>query len=283
MEVNGEMYARGSVSGQGTINVSETGDVYQMLQIHDWRGGTAMLGIYKTLFPFSCYTVNNITCNTTYEYGAELFAHYYITYSVLGRLYESQDDTKIIGSTSANDTLYYMTSEGSSVEFNGTDLTLHGDFAIGAVEVTISTPIASYTLSTADLIGPIYNIHMNVAANSSLEISHSLKFLPDSSLTVNGSATIASGAALYFYTVEGYSSTYNQLGFNGTKDACLSVIEGGSITGTVGSTSDTFANFSGLGELEYWQNDSAGSYADRHLHEGRRRRFLYRHAYRYHH
>ena len=251
MKVNGELYARGSVSGTGKIEVSGTGDVYQMLQIHDWRGGTAMLGIYTTVFPFSCYTVNNITCNTTYEYGAELFAQYYITYSVLGRLYESQGNSKIVGSTSAEDTLYYMASEGTSGEFNGTDLTLHGDFVIGAVEVTISTPIRDYTLSTANLIGPVYNINLNVTAGSKLEIPHSLKLLPDSSLTVNGSVSITSGATMYFYTVNGYSSTYNQLHFNGTEDAYLRVNEGGSITGTVGSTSDTFSNFYGLGELTY--------------------------------
>lgn len=242
------LYARGEVSGAGTITAKNGSNVYQMLQIHDWRGGTATSSIYSSVFPFNLYDVDNITAKTVYEYGSRMYAHYYVVYTFLGIKITTDENAMILGASSNTNSLFRMTdSDASVVVENGTDVTLYGDVSTGPLTIIFNTIFGRVNLSTENMTCPIYNMNVAVEDGGSLTITDSLKFLPGSALTVydGGALTVSSGKAAYFYAVDDYSSDYywGNHASVGTTDAELTATSlGATLSGVLGSSDDAMGN-----------------------------------------
>lgn len=246
-----KLYARGKVSGAGTINAASGSDIYQLLQIHDWRGGTATSSIYSSVFPFNLYDVNNVTAKMVFASGAHMYARYYVIYTapITGRKITTNEDAMILGGANDNGSLFKMTSSDAKVTVaNATDVTLEGDVSTGPLTIIFNTVFGRVNLSTENMTCPIYKMNVTVANESSLTITDSLKFLPGTSLTIEngGELTVNNGKAAYFYTANGYSSDYywQNKASVGTTDAELTVGTTATVSGVVGSTSDLLSNTS---------------------------------------
>lgn len=242
--VNGSLYARGEISGDGAVTVNSGASVYQMLQIADWRGGTATSNSYETVFPFNCYTVSNITADTTYKYGSALYAHYYVYFTVYGIGASTEGDSLVISSSTSDDSLFVINNTDASVMFNGTDAVLYGNVSTGPLTMVFNAVFAQQELTSANLICPIFDLDIVVADGATVTVTDSIKLLPGQSITVNGTLAVNDNEAVYLYTADGYSSTYNYAGWSSSVDTTLTVSESGSVTGTIASTSETLSNTS---------------------------------------
>lgn len=250
----GALYARGEVSGSGTVTAESGASVYQLFQILDWRGGTGALGAYShDIFPFNRYEVNNITANAIYDNGASLYGQYYIyangsamsgNVTVIG----SSGLLRFVDSTATTD--YVATSYASDT----LNVAIHGAIQTGNISVSIRFYFFNYTFDSSGLILPFgYNMDVAVADGASLRITDDMKFLPGCDLTIEDGAalTVDDGVELYFYDTDAYSNTYS---FNGTwyppADATLTVETGATVNyNTVGT--DTYGKLA--------TSDSTGS------------------------
>lgn len=239
------LYARGEVTGNGTIFADYGSSIYQLLQVDDWRGGTVTTEIYLSVFPFNEYRVDNIQCPITYSYGSKLIAQYYVAgvSPLTHRELVAQGDASVIDSGSSGNALYVMKSEDSSVVINKDKVELNGQIANGSFSITIPTALGNFTISTAGRICPVYKMNVTVSAGSTLDITESLRFLPGSSLTVNGTTTVSSGKALYFYTSNDFNAAFSFRNYpSGLPDATLTVPSTATFTGLVGSSNSAMSN-----------------------------------------
>lgn len=247
VEKGANFYARGIVSGSGTITAMEGANIYQLLRISDYRGGTVTRDIYKTRFPLNCYDINNIECPITYNYGSQLLAQYFFAAKVPVFDFDvtSVGHATIIGVGENTKAVFSMTnSETSMVKINGTRVDLYGDIVNGEFAVTVSSPLGNFDISTSGLMCPVYNMNVTVNSGCNLNITETLKFLPGTSLTVdNGGSVNLNGKTMYFYTADKFQSDFSLGGYHGPMtNALLTVNEGGKFSGTVASTSDTHIN-----------------------------------------
>lgn len=243
------LYARGEVSGSGTITAKDGADIYQLLQVNDWRGGTATSSIYSSVFPFNLYDVNNVTAKMVFEYGSHMYAHYYVVYTFLGSKIETNEDAMILGDANDNGSLFKMTSSDAKVTVaNATDVTVEGNVSTGPLTIIFNTVFGRVNLTTENMTCPIYKMNVTVEDQASLTVTDSLKFLPGASLTISdgGELIVNSGKAAYFYTANGYSSDYywQNKASVGTTDAELTVGTTATVSGVIGSTSNLLSNTS---------------------------------------
>lgn len=239
----GNLYARGEISGSGTVTAESGSAVYQLFQIQDWRGGTAARNAYNAdIFPFERYEVNNITTNAVYENGASLLGQYYIH----AGLVDGSGTITIIGTNgllrfvNSNATTDYVSTSYASDVLN---IGIHGAIQTGNISVTIRLIFFNYTISSAGLILPFgYNMDVSVENGASLRITDDMKFIPGCDIIVKSGATLTvdEGVELYFYDADDYSNTFS---FNGTwnpsADATLTVQTGATVNyNTVGT--DTY-------------------------------------------
>lgn len=248
LTVNGELYARGEISGTGTVTANSSSKVYQMFQIQDWRGGSKALSAYNNgVFPFSLYEIKNITAKTIYKNGAVLRAQYYIYAGGTG----VEEDMIIIGPDGQFDFIGASTTSGEITFTRSNDVTtvqVGGAVKTGDMQVSLKQYGFTFPISSAGKICPFgYNMNVQILNGGSLEITNDLKFLPGCEVTVlnGGSLTVDEGKGVYFYGTSGYSSTYNFASW--TSAAAAKLINNGTVTnnGTIASTDATFANVTG--------------------------------------
>lgn len=256
--VNGTLYARGEVSGAGTVTANNGSTVYQMLQIRDWRGGNATMGAYNTnnVFPFNLYEISNITADTTYYNGSTLKGQYFIVASgtgvpgseiVIGT--DGQMEFDVTPDTKPNDKVVFEYDANKNAT-----VTVAGAIKTGHITVSMSVYGFNYTVSSANTVCPFgYNMDVVIANGGSLSISNQMKFLPGCDVTIEngGELAIEQGGEAYFYGAGGYDKTYNYLGWPTAAPAgaaYLHVNEGGVVmnNGVLASTDATFANVDGF-------------------------------------
>ena len=248
IDVYGSLYARGEISGTGTVTANSGSSIYQLLQIQDWRGGTAARSAYNNhIFPFNRYEYKNITAKTYYMNGCAMYGQYYIYASST----HNAGDVTIIGqdgilefeNTTATD---YIVTEYSSGKMTAT---IKGAVKSGDMSVTIQVFIFDYTIDSSSTVLPFgYNMDVVVADGASLRITNDIKLLPGCTITVEdgGELIVDSGANLYVYGAGGYSPTYNYGGWSGMPStaATLTAETGATITnnGVIASSDSTLAN-----------------------------------------
>lgn len=250
--VNGTLYARGDIYGEGTVTATSGGEVYQRFQIADWRGGTGSLRANNVgVFPFNLYTLGGISTKAVYENGSALNGLAYIyAYSINNYV-----------------TVPYM-GKGGIIGFNDDDnngsisFIPQGDRTLISVDASIHTGELSidlevagttYTVSSLGLDCPFgYLTDVVVNPGSSVTVDNLLKVLPGCSIILEegSNLTLAEGKALYFYGADSYEKDY-YWGTAATWDISLPatlVNNGAAITlnGTVASSVKSFDNVEGF-------------------------------------
>lgn len=73
IDVKGGLYCWGYIYGNGSVTIEKGAEVYEALQIGDWRGGTVASMVYDVnTFPFNDYYVQNIESQLTLKPGSKL-------------------------------------------------------------------------------------------------------------------------------------------------------------------------------------------------------------------
>lgn len=248
----GDLYARGEVSGSGTVTANSGATIYQLLKIYDWRGGNASLSAYlNSVFPFNLYEFNSITATTVYNNGSALFGQAFIYASGRG----NTSSVPLIGADGqlSFDAVTSVDQGNITISHSNGIATavVNGAVKTGDISVSISPFGISFNISSSGLVCPLgYNMDIVIADGSSLRITNLLKILPGCDITVEdgGSLTVDSGETLYLYGEGDYSNTYNFRTWptgDTAPAATLTVEEGGSVSGSIASSDDTFANVDG--------------------------------------
>ncbi len=256
----GKLYARGEITGTGTVTANSGSTVYQRFQIADWRGGTASRNAYNAkVFPFNLFSLGGISAKTVYNAGSNLNGQGFFTIYGIG---QPLNIPYISNGTSANAPLHFTDDEGS-IQFttNGDLTTIEINGAhIATGNLTFSA--FGYSFSSAGLDCPFgYNTKVKLNSGSTLAVDTKLKLLPGFDIEVGSGATInvASGAAMYFYGADAYKSTYffkkvpDDIPLNWTYSAAATLTnKGGTVNnaGTIASTDPNFDNVDGFKAAE---------------------------------
>ncbi len=249
MKSGSNLYAYGYIGGEGLI-ISENGsNVYQFMQVTDWRGGSNSSELIKdkylkqNSFIISQYYIQNIECNLRVYSGANM--HISFSYSMTNILdailgSEKTPEQLSVPLMGTNSGLFYITSGYLQMKYDsGTDRTtldIHGDVTVANITLAVKlTSSTSTTINSSDFIMPLpmnYTINVN---SGHANFSQRFKIMPGTVLNINEGATASvkafesdteQGGALYLYDKDDWNSgnyTYTgkifQLGYvYGTAD-----------------------------------------------------------------
>lgn len=253
--VSGKLYARGEISGAGTVTVNNQGSVYQRFEIADWRGGNASLNAYNDkVFPFNLYSVKGISSKEVYKSGASLFGQAYITATVFGTRLGLNVEVPYIGSS--KDEYLVLTSGSGSIDFvdDGDTTTISiNNVSLETGDLSFNYPFAS--ISSKNLVAPFgYKTNVALENGGELIVRTKLKFLPGCTFTVgeNSTLNIMPDSEVYFYSEGVYQKAWcHYSGEWGYGKAAVLNVTGGTVinNGTLGSSSETFDNILGLGTI----------------------------------
>lgn len=192
MSVNGSLYARGYILGDGSIVAENEAKLYVLLAIGDWRGGTFSTANAKFCLPFNYYELNNIQVSCTYNYGSSLLAMVRIVAAGMGVAAQVPvigiDDTsmfQMLASASVNKSKivtkcideFNTNTNIKSVTFPYSKLDIELYRGIATHDITVSA--AGVSFSSKGLYLPFYG-NVTVKANTMLTVYNSLKLLPGS-------------------------------------------------------------------------------------------------------
>lgn len=256
--VNGKLYARGEISGDGVVTANNGSEVYQLFQLHDWRGGTATNTAYNVnVFPFNLYEISNIQTTAEYNYGSALYGQYYTRVSIWGISIPSYCNVELLGtngilSFTSSVTDVTMTYNRST---NRVKAIVNGDVSTGDINVSFWAGSTTWIDST-NLILPFgYNMDVEIADDSSLTVTNSIKLLPGCIIDNDGDLIIDSGAALYLYNGSNYLGSYNFANWsNSSSDAQVTGAGTVTVNGTFAESTDVT---SALNVKEYIQSTNS--------------------------
>lgn len=208
INVTGNLYCYGFITGAGTVY--NYGNVYELLQITDWRGATAASqweASGTTNFLFSQYYVQNIECSYVVNNGS--MSHAVVSLAVSKMLV--QQNRPFIGNESTSG---FFTLTSGKLTRNYVPLTertvysVEGDLSMDSI--TIEQNGVDFTSS--DYVLPLQNnIEINLVSGTTT-ITNDVKMLPNSSITVGRDATlvIADSAELYIYDKNDWKATTSE-------------------------------------------------------------------------
>ena len=284
----GALYVWGFISGGGTVTAKSGATVYENMQIADFRGGSATMGMYNNdqkIFPLNQYFIQNIEVALTLESGAD--EHIY---------------TSIYASNMSTSTAIHFIGDGGmfSVEEGGSftkvyhpktdrlEMTIKGDARINSLTLTLM----GFSISSAKYTLPINNsITINVASGTT-QITQDVALLAGSVINIAEGAEVqvTEGNSLYVYdqdewTQANYASnakfkrapysptrTYDRtnndlvdvtIDVNGTlrSDGAVYTTDGGAdIISSQGTGEVTFTNGAGTKESTYMYKDYTTDY-----------------------
>lgn len=263
--VYGKLYARGTIYGNGTVTAISGSEVYQLLQVYDFRGGNASRTAYNNgVFPFNRYEFKNITAKVVYAYGSSMYAQYYI-YAAGS---SSSGNIKVIGSSG----IMALSSSGQSIttEYDNSTgrltATIDGTVTTGNISLIIRIIIPYLIRSYGKVLPFGYNLDVIIPSDSTLNITNYIKLLPGCTFTNNGTLNVSSSGGLYVYGTGGYSTSYNYGGWTGMPStATLTGTGAYSGAGTIASSDASLSNipFSSYNTTisinEFVQNGNTGS------------------------
>ncbi len=257
--VNGTLYARGEISGTGTVTANKGGTVYQRFQIADWRGGTESQNAYTDsdgeeegdhrVFPFNLYDLGGITANQTYMNGSSLYGQAYVRASI----FQFNINVPYFNTLDDDEYLVKFTGDGGSIHMSRdgdlTTITIDGA-ALTSGGLTFSS--YGYDFNSKGLECPFgYNTKVELVNGSVLNVQTLLKILPGCTMTVDETSTldVTSAGAMYFYAEKTFSENYffHPYGTTWDYDAAATLTNSGTVTveGILGSTDVNFSNITG--------------------------------------
>ena len=186
------LYAWGFITGKGNVKALQGSSVYEDFQVNDWRGGSASSSMVhgfnknkENVFPFNQYCIQNIEAPLTVCYGAEHFAVFAVTASLVGA---TRCKAHIIGESGA---LFCLTKDNASVtkkydvDKDRQIYEIEGDLEMRSIEVDVGISVNS-----KEYVLPITN-NMSVSIKSgTTTIYYSLALLADAKLEISESAIL---------------------------------------------------------------------------------------------
>ena len=193
----GGLYVYGYVSGSGTVTAKAGSEVYENMQIKDFRGGSvtlAMAGNEQKVFPLNQYYVQNIEAPLTLESGADEY--------VYTSLYASSMSTSTAVHFVGEGGMFTV-EEGSSLtkrylpDEDKLEIAVDGDASLNSLTLKVS--IAS--VSSDDYVLPITNGMKLSVLSGTTSITQDVALLAGVDLDIAEGATVKinSGSSLYVY------------------------------------------------------------------------------------
>lgn len=220
VDIYGTLYARGFVTGSGEVTAKSGSNIYQLMQIQDWRGGSATLNLYNDLMAINMYSFENIMANMTYEGGSSLSVQACIAAS--GNCFAVDVPAMTDGTHGAS---IFILDENGQIKTSYDKMHDRLDIRMtkGTVEMQyleLNMPMGKNEETGEDQVFTINSANYPLAINDSMSITveegatlqtdHDLKFLPGSSVTVEKDAKMVVGKSshLYFYSLDSYDTGY---------------------------------------------------------------------------
>lgn len=194
----GAMYVYGYVSGNGTVTAKSGATVYENMQIADFRGGSATMGMYNNaqkIFPLNQYFIQNIEAKLVLESGADE----YIYTSIYASSMSTSTAVHFIGNTDA----MFSVSEGGSFtkqylpDQDRMEITVDGDARINSLTLSLS----GMSVTSANYVLPINNCMTLNVVSGTTQITQDVALLAGSVVNIAEGATvqITQGSSLYVY------------------------------------------------------------------------------------
>lgn len=194
----GAFYVYGFVSGDGTVTAKSGATVYENMQIADFRGGSATMGMYNNaqkIFPLNQYFVQNIETKLILESGADE----YIYTSIYASNMSTSTAVHFIGNTDA----MFSVSEGGSFtkeylpDQDRLEVTVNGDARINSLTLSLS----GMSVTSANYVLPINNCMTLNVVSGTTQITQDMAMLAGSQLNIAEEATVqvTQGSSLYVY------------------------------------------------------------------------------------
>lgn len=194
----GAMYVYGYVSGNGTVTAKSGATVYENMQIADFRGGSATMGMYNNaqkIFPLNQYFVQNIEAKLVLESGSDE----YIYTSIYASSMSTSTAVHFIGNTDA----MFSVSEGGSFtkqylpDQDRMEITVDGDARINSLTLSLS----GMSVTSANYVLPINNCMTLNVVSGTTQITQDMALLAGSVVNIAEGATvqITQGSSLYVY------------------------------------------------------------------------------------
>ena len=221
LENGAKLFAWGYVTGAGEIDAKRGSTVYEMFQLTDWRGGTAISGMEgnsQKVMPVNQYYIQNVECPIKFRPGAVELCEGSCNmsssvYPVRGK--NSSTSIQFIGITGSG-SLFMMDDEDVSNDtwvrksydaVNDKQVyEINSSAKIGGISITCcNLPfIGSKTLSSTDYVMPITNnlkIHL---LSGSMYITQNLELAAGAEIEVDKEATayVNSGVSLYVFDTD---------------------------------------------------------------------------------
>ncbi len=219
LESGSVVYCYGYIGGEGTVVGKSGSKVYQMMQICDWRGGSATSDLSGQLkgnsFLFSQYYLQNIEANLKVYSGGTMYAVTGLT-AGSGILNQTkQVSAPIIGTNAglfrmdAADSDDYMTLRYDAAT-DRMELDLYGSITTVAIEMSVNLGIGmNFNLNTDEYILPLpANYSIDIHSGSNVAFAEKFKMLPGTEITVHEGANVSVGSngAVYLYDVDDWNS-----------------------------------------------------------------------------
>ena len=252
----GHLSACGFIYGDGTVEVSNGGNLYVPFAIDDFRGGGYTVGIaagmvdedfqsklpdlvnggYLKLLPFSRYSMTTVQSTQIIKHGAtvtgyvDLYAggqHNNASITVIG--HESKTGLFNLNSSDAEAIITYDASKtaGSAADYRGigrTRIELKGSTSFGNMSITLSVSSISATINSKHTVFPIpYNYDIVIAEGGTFDVSNPVQMLPGATMTVEKGATlnVPYGSKLVVYNA---LHDYTSAGANFVKGGAPAVV-----------------------------------------------------------
>lgn len=219
VDIYGTLYARGFVTGSGQVTAESGANIYQLMQIQDWRGGSVTFNMYNYLMAINMYSFENIMANMTYEGGSSLSVQACIAAS--GTCFAVDVPAMTDGTHGAS--IFILNKDGQiktayDKEHDRLDIRMtKGTVKMQYLELNMSMGkdeagkdqglkinSANYPLAVND------SMSITVEKGATLQTDYDLKFLPGTSVTIEEGATmvVSESSHLYFYSLKSYNTGY---------------------------------------------------------------------------
>ena len=264
IELNGTMklenyaylYARGNITGSGSISVDSTSHVYERFEISDWRGGSASTkAAARLIFPFSLYELASIAVDATYDIGATLYgmAFIYASDSPINIYIHYFADDGLIRPVENTGSVTLDPTVGEDGKIANTNVIVNANVTTGDLKFDEAVSGQHYPLDSSLMVCPFgYKVDVDIREGGKVTVDTRLKVMPGCDINVNngGNLTISHRGSLLFYMGANYLPTFNFAGWSTTENATLTnsgtvTVEAGGFLqrdGMLGTTSTTFTD-----------------------------------------
>lgn len=200
-----------NLNSVGHITARSGATIYEVLQLQDWRGGTATSNMISSkVFPLSQYYVQNIEAPITFEHGS----YGYLTAAVYAQksvnvvhplFLKPKSDTQKVG--------FFEIQEGTSfTKYYDSSNDRLKCITVGSLNYTnptayisnMSLDLSLFSIDSKKFVLPITNNLDIQVKNLTIQMPYDVCFLPGSTLTIdeNAKGYVANSASVFVYDKE---------------------------------------------------------------------------------